>query len=86
MSDDRPLARDDLEVFESDDGLLVYDVRLDRAHHLNPTASIIFSLCTGEQDRQTMAKLLQQSFDLPSPPLDEVDTCLATLTDEGLLR
>lgn len=34
----------DLDVGEVDDGLAIYEPSLDTAHHLNPTASIIFSL------------------------------------------
>ena len=85
MTDHRPTARTDLEVYEADDGLLVYDLQRDRAHHLNPTASIVFSLCTGEVDRETMARHLAEAFELEAPPLDEVDQCLATLVEEGLV-
>jgi hypothetical protein len=85
VTDHRPTARDDLEVYEAEDGLLVYDLQRDRAHHLNPTAAIVFSLCTGDVDPQTMAGHLATTFGLDEPPLAEVDECLATLREEGLV-
>lgn len=85
MTDHRPTARTDLEVYEADDGLLVYDLVRDRAHHLNPTAAIVFSLCTGTTDRTTMAAHLEEAFGLQSPPLEEVDDCLSNLVAEGLI-
>jgi hypothetical protein len=83
---EHPVARDDLEVYETDDGLLIYDLQRDRAHHLNPTASIIFSLCTGENDEATMAEQIRGAFQLDTTPRGEVIDCLAMLRTEGLLR
>lgn len=83
---DLPQARDDVEVFETDDGVVIYDPEGDRSHHLNPTASIIFFLCTGEVDESTMARHLADVYELDGPPEDEVAQCLTTLRAEGLLR
>jgi hypothetical protein len=81
-----PIARDDLETFETADGLIIYDPELDRTHHLNPSASVIFLLCNGDIDQAAMADHLAGAFRLDSPPADEVATCLDTLRNEGLLR
>ncbi|MDZ7677309.1 MAG: PqqD family peptide modification chaperone [Acidimicrobiales bacterium] len=81
-----PEARSDVEVFETADGLVIYDPDGDRAHHLNPSASLIFFLCTGQVDHTEMARHLAGAFELDAPPLDEVAQCLATLRTEGLLR
>lgn len=90
MSEDRPNAapeaRSDVEVFETADGLVIYDPDSDRAHHLNPSASLIFFLCTGQVDQAEMARHLAGAFELAAPPLEEVAQCLATLRTEGLLR
>jgi hypothetical protein len=86
VSPPSPVARDDLEVHEAADGLVIYDPRNDKAHHLNATASIIFSLCTGGVDEPTMAAQLQEAFGLDHPPSGEVTECLAQLRSEGLLR
>ncbi|MFP3907393.1 MAG: PqqD family protein [Acidimicrobiales bacterium] len=84
-ADNRPVARDDIEIYEADDGLLIYDLQRDRAHHLNSTAGIIFSMCTGQTTVDDMVGHLQEAFGLPQPPQDEVLTCLEDLRGEGLL-
>jgi hypothetical protein len=85
MSSDRPTALDRLEVNEVKDGLIVYDPVVDRVHHLNATAAIVFALCDGEHDVATMADVVAAAYGLAAPPLDDVRACLRELTKQGLL-
>ena len=83
-----PAQRDDLEVNESTDGLIVYDPEHDRVHHLNATASLVFELCTGASSEADLAQLVARAF--PDADADEVGAevrrCLDTLRGEGLVR
>lgn len=85
-SDWCPSPTDGVEVHEVEDGLVVYDTAHDRVHYLNPSASIIFSFCDGNRDPAALAELVREAWSLDAPPLDEVETCLAQLRDEGVLR
>jgi hypothetical protein len=78
--------RADLEVNEAADGLVVYDPEQERVHHLNRSASLVFELCTGENDEDTIVELVGRAFGLDEPPATEVRDCLASLAHEGLVR
>lgn len=81
-----PIARSDLEVNEAEDGLVVYDGANDRVHHLDRTASIIFSLCTGASSEPEMVHHLATAFGQPAEEVaGHVAKALATFRAEGLL-
>ena len=86
MEGARPELIEGLDVNEVKDGLVVYDAARDRVHYLNPTASVVFTLCDGEHDRAAMGAVLAESFGLAEPPVDAVETALTQLSEEGLLR
>ena len=88
MSDLRttgPRARSDLDVNEVPDGLVIYDGRRDRVHYLNPTAGLIFCLCTGENAADAIAEQVAEAFSLDQLPSEETESCLADLHREGLI-
>ena len=85
MTARRPTLADDLEVSESDDGLVVYQPSSDRVHHLNHTAATVLALCDGTRDATDIANFLADGFALAGPPLDETLACLAKLSEEGLV-
>ena len=82
---DKPCTRDDLDVNEVPDGLIVYDIEKDRVHYLNATAAVVFCTCTGEFDEAGIAAQVQEAFGLEQPPLTETAECIATFADQGLL-
>jgi hypothetical protein len=84
--DTRPLVVDGLEANEVSDGMTVYDTATDRIHYLNPTAAIVFSLCDSRHTSSEIAGFLGSAYGLDDPPVDEVESCLRTFGDEGLLR
>jgi hypothetical protein len=66
-----PLARTDaLVVKELEDEVLVYDLKRDKAHCLNPTAATVWKRCDGKLAVTDMARLLEK--ELKSPVKDEV--------------
>jgi len=81
-----PRKGDWLEVNEVSDGYVIYDSVLDRVHHLNRTAALVFELCTGENDAATIAGVIASAYDLDEPPEAEVAACVERLRREGLLR
>lgn len=81
-----PIANPRLEVISSDDGFVVHDADQGLVHYLNATAAIVFSLCDGEHDAGTIAVLIQEHFDLPEPPVADVDTTIAQLLGQGVLQ
>ena len=48
----------ELDVHEVEDGLVIYDLRSERVHYLNETASFVFVLCTGKHDAARIAELM----------------------------
>jgi hypothetical protein len=81
----KPRKVDGLETHEVDDGLVVYQSATDRVHYLNPTASVVFELCTGEHSDAEIEGLVGAAWDLPEPPRAEVQACLAQLREEGVV-
>ena len=75
----------DLRVRRTDDGgLVIYDVRTDIGHVLNPATAVVFDACDGFTSVDEVAHRLAARFDLPD---DEqvVYVALAELRDKGLL-
>jgi len=82
----RPCKSDGLETDEVEDGFVVYQPDRARVHYLNPTASLILELCDGELTPAQIADLIAQAYELPEPPVQEVEEALATLAVEGLTQ
>lgn len=81
----RPRRAERIEISEAGDGFIVYDPQRDRLHHLNATAMLVLELCDGRVLAEDLPGLLAAAFQLPDPPVQEVDACLARLLQEGLL-
>jgi hypothetical protein len=80
-----PRRADGLETHEVEDGLVVYQAATERVHYLNPTASLVFELCTGEHTEEEIGTLVGEAWDLPEPPHEAVAQCLAQLRAEGVV-
>lgn len=85
MASSRPTVASDLDINESDDGLIVYQASTDKVHYLNHTAGSVLALCDGTRNAADIASFLADGFGLPEPPLDETVACLAELAEEGLV-
>ena len=85
MAADHPAPADGLDVHEVEDGFVVFDASTDRVHYLNPTATVVFSLCDGTRSPEEVAALVQSAWELESPPVDDVVACIAQLRSEGVL-
>lgn len=58
--------RKDLVVEVLPDESLVYDLKRDKAHCLNPTAALVWSHCDGETSVEEMAALLDTELGVPA--------------------
>jgi hypothetical protein len=74
-----------LEISEAVDGVLAYQRDRDRVHFLNPTAALVLESCDGTLAVGELPALIAAAFDLPVPPVADVDGCVASLLQEGLL-
>jgi hypothetical protein len=80
-----PIRRNDLEIDEADDGLIVFDPRAEMVHHLNPSAAIIFDLCDGTRDLDAIAALLGEFYELKTPPREDALVGLRGLAERKLI-
>jgi hypothetical protein len=81
----RPVRVEGLDVKETSGGLTIFHPMRNRVHELNPSAAIIFDLCTGEIPLVGIVELVQELYGLPHPPAVEVARCLDYLYGEGLV-
>jgi Coenzyme PQQ synthesis protein D (PqqD) len=86
MTDHKPRKRESLEVNEAEDGLVVYDPASDMVHHLNPSAALIFDLCDGSRDPESIARVVGEVFDIQPPPLQETLAGLRELAGQRLIN
>jgi hypothetical protein len=87
MNDDAyPRRAEALEINEAEDGLVIYDPSQDTVHHLNPSASMIFDLCDGTRDAETIARTLAEAYGLDAPPTAEAFAGLADLAERKLIH
>jgi hypothetical protein len=66
----RPKSRDELAVVEIGDELVVYDPIVDRVHHLNPSAALVFGLCDGTA---TMKETAGELAEVSGQPAEEIE-------------
>jgi hypothetical protein len=85
MTPQRPTIAEDLDVNETDDGLIIYQESADRVHHLNPTAAVVFALCDGTRTASEIARLVAETFGLADSPEAKTNACLEDLARENLI-
>jgi hypothetical protein len=74
----------EVELEEVADGFVARDPD-GRPHFLNPSAAYILLACTGVAEPAVIARQVQADFELPAPPSDLVERCLADLLAAGLI-
>ena len=74
------------EVSHMPDGFVVYQVKDEKVHYLNPTAAMIYELCGTRLTVADIAAHLQKAFSLPEPPVTEVVDCIDSLVTQGLIE
>ncbi|MEE9447088.1 MAG: PqqD family protein [Arenicellales bacterium] len=62
MAEKNPKKNDDFQIEEIDGEALLYSPKATRSIYLNPSASIIWQLCTGEHSVSDITAFLQAQF------------------------
>jgi PqqD family protein of HPr-rel-A system len=75
----RPRIRSGLAVEELDGEALIYDEESGQLHHLNPTATLVFTLCDGNATVREMTTDISELYEMPP---DEVEPQVRTLIRE----
>jgi hypothetical protein len=75
----------DLDVHETDDGLIVFNPATDKVHHLNPTAGVLWELCTGSKTAAQLITEMAELFSLDELPTEAVEEGLKQLVSENVL-
>lgn len=76
---------ENLDVHETEDGLIVFDPATDRVHHLNYSAGILFELCTEAHDAAELAQMAAALYELDLLPTEEIEAGLRQLVAGGVL-
>ncbi|MGA8538114.1 MAG: PqqD family protein [Terriglobales bacterium] len=83
---DHPRKTEGIEIHAVGDECAVYETAADRIHYLNPTAALILEFCDGDHSPAEIAALVQEAYGLPGAPLAEVNGCLNSLKEIGIVR
>jgi hypothetical protein len=77
---------DELELNRVPDGAMVYQKSRERVHFLNTTAFVVFELCVAGKRRDEIERFVTEAFGLSEIPRHEIEGCLKSLLDEGLVE
>lgn len=84
--DTKYVRAEGLEVNRMPDGYVVYQPERDKVHYLNPSAAMIFELCSETTTFAAITEYLQEAYALSAPPVSEVQACLEEFVAEGIIR
>lgn len=66
----KPKAREGLSVVELDGEAIIFDTESGGLHHLNPTATLVFTLCDGMSTMREISDELSEAFGLPNEEIE----------------
>lgn len=70
-----------------DDEILLYHAGLTRTVHLNPTAALVWQLCTGSRSADAIAALLEEAYPDGAPAVRaDVEATLDRLAKDGVIE
>lgn len=82
----KPKFREVLTVVELDGESVIYDEESGDLHHLNPTATIVFSLCDGAATIKEISADIAQAFGVSDDEVErQVRALLRQFRKQGLL-
>lgn len=83
----KPQARDDLDVEELEDEILVYDPESEKTYNFNGTGAFVWSLCDGDHTLETMVRGIDNVADGTERETIERDVLdfVEELVEDGLL-
>ncbi len=72
----KPKVRQDLAIVELDGEAVIYDENDNTIHHLNPTATIVLSMCDGTSTIKEFSMEIAEAFSMPP---DEIERQVRSL-------
>jgi PqqD family protein of HPr-rel-A system len=83
----KPKTKEGLAVVELDGEAVIYDEGTGNLHHLNPTATIVFSLCDGSATVKELAAEISAAFGVEASQVEsEIRALLKEFRREELLE
>jgi len=79
-------ATTNLDVTETDDGLVVFDKSSEVVHHLNTTAAVIFMLADGSMNLDEIVSEVREVFKLDADSAEIVENAVDNLARAGIVR
>lgn len=76
---------DGLELNRVPDGAMIYQAAQERVHYLNPTAVVVFELCSMDKSAEGIEQFVGDAFGLDESTAETVRSCLKSLLEEGLI-
>jgi hypothetical protein len=67
----KPKVRADLAVVELDGEAVIYDEIDNSLHHLNPTATIVLSMCDGTLTIKEFSGEIAEAFSMPADEIEQ---------------
>ena len=81
-----PIKVGEFEFEEASDGLIAYEGESGNVCYLNPSATLIYSLCNGRLNVAQIASFMAKAFALSEPPIDDVRQSLEELEKAALVE
>jgi hypothetical protein len=67
----KPKVRGDLAIVELDGEAVIYDETDNSLHHLNPTATIVLSMCDGTSTIKDFSAEIADAFSMPADQIEQ---------------
>lgn len=81
-----PRQINEIEFEEAVDGLVTYQGEQGNVCYLNPSATLVLSLCNGSLTVAQIAVVVAKVFSLPSVPIADVERSLDELEQAALIE
>lgn len=81
-----PKKINEFEFEEASDGLIAYAGESGNVCYLNPSATLIYSLCNGKLNVDQITSFIAKAFSLPELPIDDVRQSLDELEKATLVE
>ena len=83
----KPKVRGDLAIVELDGEAVIYDETDNSLHHLNPTATIVLSMCDGTSTIREFSGEIAEAFSMPTDEIErQVRSLLRDFRKQKLLE
>jgi hypothetical protein len=75
-----------VEIWDFEDGPLVYDPQRKKVHLLNSTAAFVYQQCNGVNSPASIARLAQAEYRLKKAPTSDIEKILKNMSKRGIVK